>query len=81
MEEQICIDSIHTENVQQAQRLADMVALKEQALQFGYEVAQDVPADGDCFFHSVNYLLGREVTAHESATLRRDLVSFLKSKV
>ena len=72
----ISCDSASLEN---ERRVAEMETLRIHAASRGYDVAADVPADGDCFFHSVAFLLGRPLS--ESAELRRQLVSFMNSKV
>lgn len=73
--------SIITQNVKIDRHSLQMKTLQEHAVVYGYDIASDVLADGDCFFHSVAYLLGRGVNTVESGALRRDLVSFLRTKV
>ena len=64
-------------------RQSQMERLREHASQLGYDIACDVPADGDCFFHSIAHLLGRfdDESGTRSKRLRRELLSFMQSKV
>lgn len=45
---------------------------------FGFKVSNNVPYDGNCFFHAVCCLLER--TESDAKELRQELVTFLKTK-
>jgi hypothetical protein len=55
----------------------DLDLIRTHASLYGYEVAADVPRDGNCFFHAVSY----HTKDRDSKQLRRELASFLKTKV
>lgn len=60
-------------------RRAQFEKMKTDALSCGYEVLCDVPADGNCYFHAIQHLLGKDFES--SRDLRRSLASFMESKV
>ena len=73
--------SIDSRTFELSKRQFQIETMTQHALLYGYEISSDVPADGDCFFHCIAHLLGRNVNVVESAAIRRELVAFLKTKV
>lgn len=70
------IESKASENDERAKRMA---LLSNHVALYNYEIASHVSYDGDCFFHSISFLLGR--TESESSEMRKQLCTFIKSKV
>jgi hypothetical protein len=73
------IASLNSLTEENETRKAQFETLKSHVGIYGYTVCSNVPYDGDCFFHSIAYHLGRPLS--DSTKLRRELVDFIKSKV
>ena len=70
------IESNASESDERAKR---MTLLSDHVALYNYEIASQVSYDGDCFFHSISFLLKR--TESESSKLRKQLHTFIQTKV
>ena len=57
-------------------RAVELDKMAEHAEKYGLKIDANVPYDGNCFFHSISHH-----TKMTAGWLRKDLVTFLKTKV
>lgn len=69
--------SIESASADHRNQVATMELLRTHVALYGYEVASQVPHDGNCFFHAVAFLLNRT----DAKELRKELTAFVKTKV
>lgn len=71
--------SIQSNASESDERDKRMARLSNHVELYNYDIASQVPYDGDCFFHSISFLLGKSES--ESSNLRKQLCTFIESKV
>ena len=73
--------SIDSRTFELSKRQFQIETMTQHALLYGYEISFDVPADGDCFFHCIAHLLGRNVNVVESEAIGYGVNWWLSSKL